>query len=186
MAMQLQSGQFVTGSFGFMGKDGYRNAGTLLPGSPVASQAFNIMSGVSGLGAIFEGGTNMTGSFVKSLSLQLDNKLRARDGLFNLGAVSIGSGTLEVSGSMEVYLADGSLYDKFLAVTPTSIQVRMVDPSGNGYVIQLPNVNFKDAKVQAGAKDQDAMITLPFDSTLDSSSGSTGKTIIIDRVGVAG
>jgi hypothetical protein len=185
-ALGAQSGQFVTGSFGFMGKDAVRNVTTQLPGSPAASQNYNIMSGVSNLGAFYEGGVALTGTFIKSFSMQLDNKLRARDGLFNLGAVSIGSGTLDMTGSMDVYLADGSLYDKFLNVVATSAQVRFVDPQGNGYVFQLPNLNFKDAKVQAGAKDQDAMITLPFDATLDPASGSTGKTLIIDRVGVAG
>jgi hypothetical protein len=186
MSLAMQSGSFVTGAFGLMGKDGVRNAATQMPGSPVASQTFNVMSAVSGIGNIMEGGSNLTGTFIKSLNMQIDNKLRARDAIGNLGAVSVGSGTLEVTGTMEVYLADGTLYDKFQNVTASSINVRVVDPAGNGYVIQIPNINYKDAKVQAGSKDQDAMISLPFDATLDSSTGSTGKTLIIDRVGIAG
>jgi hypothetical protein len=185
MSLSFQSGQFVTGSFGFMGKDAVRNAATQLPGSPIASETYNIMSAVNGVGQIMEGGSLLTGTFIKKLDLTIDNKLRGRDAIGSLGNVSIGSGTLEVSGSMDIYLADGSIYDKMVNNTASSLSVRMKDPSGNGYVIQFPQLFYKDAKVNAGGQDQDAMLTLPFECVLDPASGSTGKTILIDRCGAA-
>lgn len=182
LSMGLQSGQIASGSFGFMGKDCVRAGATQLPGSPTASQTYDVMSAVSGVGQIMEGGSLLTSTFIKSLSFDLDNKLRGRDAIGTLGAVSIGSGTIEMMGTMDVYLADGTLYDKFVANTASSLQLRVVDGAGNGYAIQLPKVKYKDAKVVAGSIDQDAMVTLPFEAVRDP---TTGKTVILDRFGAA-
>lgn len=182
LSMGLQSGQIVNGSFSFIGKDSVRGSSTQLPGTAVASQEYEPMNAVSGVGDILENGSAITGTFVKDLSLALDNKLRSRDAVGNLGPVSIGAGTLALTGTLDVYLADGTLYDKFTNNTSTSISFRVVDPSGNGYVVTLPAVRYGDAKVNAGGMDQDAMISLPFTAIRDV---SHLKTIFIDRVGVA-
>ncbi len=182
LAQSMQSGQRVTGSFEFLGKDSVRAAATTLPGTPVASTAYDGINAVRGVGNILEGGAVLTSTFIKSLDWGIDNMLRGRDAIGNLGNVSIGSGTLDVSGSMTVYLADGTLYDKFVNNTASSLSFRMVDPAGNGYIVTLPRVEYKDAKVQAGSINQDAMIQLPWEANMDSVSG---KTILVDRVGAA-
>lgn len=181
MSMSYQSGNIVTGSFDFTGKDSVRSGATQLPGSPVASRNFDIMNAVSGVGNILENGSPLTGTFIKSLKFDVDNKLRARDAIGTLGAVSIGAGTLEVKGEMEIYLADGTLYDKFINNTASSITWSSKDNAGNGYVNQFPKVKFSDAKVNSGSLDQDAMLSVPFTALMDP---VTGKTMIIDRLGV--
>lgn len=182
LEMGFQSGQIVSGSFGFQGKDAVRAGATQLPGAPVASSAYEIMNAVSGVGQILENGAVITGTFIKGISLSLNNSLRARDAIGVLGAASIGTGTIAMSGTLEVYLADGTLYDKFLANTPSSISAVVQDAAGNGYVVTLPRLKYGDAKVNAGALDQDAMLSLPFEGLRDPASGST---ILIDRAGAA-
>lgn len=182
LEMGFQSGAIVAGSFGFMGKDAVRAGATQLFGAPIASLTHDIMNAVSGVGNIIEGGSPLTSTFISSLSLSLNNALRARQAVGNLGAVSIGSGSIALTGTMEVYLADGTLFDKFMNNTPSSINIRVSDASGNGYVISLPRVKYGDAKVNAGSLDQDAMLSLPFEGLMDPTSG---KMIFIDRGGVA-
>jgi hypothetical protein len=114
------------------------------------------------------------------LSLDLDNALRAQDAIGTLGAVGIGSGTCMVSGSMEIYLADGVLYDKFVANTETSLSWSAVDTAGNGYVFTLPKVKFSDAKITGGALNSDAMLSVSFTGLMDP---VLLKTLVIDRVG---
>lgn len=180
LSMSFASGSIVTGSFDFLGKDSVRADATQLPGTPVASQTYDVMNAVSGVGNILENGSAISGTFIKSLKFDLDNKLRGRDAIGTLGSVSIGPGTLAVEGDMEVYLADGTLYDKFINNTATSITWSAKDGSGNGYVLQFPKVKFKDAKVQAGGLDQDVMLSVPFTALMDA---TTGKTILVDRLG---
>lgn len=180
LSLSFQSGSIVNGSVDFMGKDCVRAGATGMPGVAVASTAFAVMNAVSGVGNIYEGGAALAGTFIKSLTLDVDNKLRGRTAIGTLGNVSIGAGAIEAVGTMEVYLADGTLYDKFINNTASSLILRASDAAGNGYVITLPKLKYKDAKVNAGGEDQDAMISLPFEGLMDTVSG---KTILIDRVG---
>lgn len=182
MSLSLQSGSIVTGAFDFMGKDCVRLGATQMPGAPVASKAFEMMNAVSGVGNILEGGVALAGTFIKKLDFGIDNSLRGRDAIGTLGAVSIGSGTIDLQGSIEVYLADGTLYDKFTNNVSTSLSFRIADAAGNGYIVTLPHVEYKDAAVNAGAINQDAMLAMPWEALMDP---VTGKTIIVDRVGVA-
>lgn len=184
MNLKFASGSLTSGSMEFMGKDSVRATVTAMPAAAAASQAFDVQNGVSGMTWILEGGSVLSGTFIKSLELNIDNTLRGRDAIGTLGNVSIGAGTFNVSGTLEVYLADGTLYDKFINSTVTSLQFSTQDGAGNGYVFQIPQVKFGDAKVTAGGKDQDIMLSIPYTGLADfgSQGAVTGKTLIIDRV----
>jgi hypothetical protein len=99
-----------------------------------------------------------------------------------MNAVVVGTGTLQVSGTMEVYLADGAMWDKFRNNTSSALSLRATDGAGNGYVITLPKIKYGDAKINAGSIDQDLMLSMPFTAIMDPVSS---KTIIIDRAGIA-
>lgn len=183
MDLKFAAGSVVGGTFGFMGKDAVRKDGaTWLPGAPIASKAFDVMNAVSGVGNVMEGGAVLTGTYIKSVDLSIDNSLRAQTAIGTLGSVGIGTGTLQVSGTMEVYLADGSMWDKFRNNTASSLSLRATDGAGNGYVITLPKLKYGDAKVNAGSIDQDVMLSMPFTAIMDPSSN---KTILIDRAGAS-
>ena len=182
LSLSFQSGSIVTGSLDFMGKDSVRGTVTGMPGSPVASAAYDVVNAVTGVGSLMENGVAMSGTFIKSLKLDIDNKLRGQDAIGVYGYAGIAPGTLAVSGEMEVYLSDGALYDKFVNNTVSSVNWTMKDGSGNGYAIALPKIKYSDAKVQAGGLDQDVMLSLPFTALMDS---VTGKSVILDRFGAA-
>jgi hypothetical protein len=177
-SFSFQSGAIVTGSFDFIGKDSVTGTTTTLPGTPIASQTKDVMNAVTGVGAILENGAPLTSTFIKSLKFDIDNKLRGQTAIGTFGNVAIGSGTLECKGELEVYLKDGTMYDKFVNNTATSISWESSDPAGNKYKFEFLKVKFNDAKVQAGGLDQDVMLTMPFTCLMDS---VTGKTLRITR-----
>jgi hypothetical protein len=179
MSMNFQSGSIVTGAFGFIGKDSVRGAVTTLPGSPAASQTGDVMNAVAGVGNVYEGGSALTGTFIKSLSLDLNNNLRGQSAIGTLGNAGIAPGSIELTGTMEVYLADGTLYDKFIANTASSLGWTVQDGAGQGYGFNLPKVKYSDAKVTAGSLNQDVMLSLPFRALMDA---TTGVTMIVDRM----
>jgi hypothetical protein len=181
LSLSFASGALVNGSIEFMGKDAVRSGVTSLPGTSVASKTYDITNAVSGVGNVLENGVPLTNTFIKSVKLDIMNNLRARDGIGVLGAVSIGSGEFDVQGTLEIYLADGTLYDKFINNQSTSLQFSVQDGSGNGYAFNVPKLKFRNAKVNAGSKDQDVMLSVPFDGLLDP---VTGSMLIIDRFGV--
>lgn len=182
LSLSLASGSAVTGSFDFMGKDQLVAGVTALPGTAVVSKTYDVMNCVTGVGNVLEGGAPLTGTFIKSLTLDVDNKLRGRDAIGVLGNVDIGAGALSVSGKMSVYFANTVLYEKFLNSTRTSLNFRVYDPSGNGYIFTLPSVKFSAGDIKAGTKEADSMVEMTFEGLMDP---TFQKMIYIDRVGVA-
>ena len=186
MDVSVSSGALSSIMFDFMGKSATRAAATQLPGTPIASYAYDIHSGVAGATCqLWEGGAPITNTFVKSISLSYDNSLRSQGAVCTVGAVSIGSGTIQVSGNMSVYFADGALFDKFKANTNSSIIFSSVDGAGNGYIFTIPAVNISSWKTNASAKDQDMMIDLQFIGLRDATNAipALQKAIFVDRVG---
>jgi hypothetical protein len=175
------------GTFTFLGKDMLRNVVTQLPGAPVASNTYDIQNGVKGIGQLWEGGAPITSTSIKSLSLDVDSGLRAQDAAGSLGLVGIGIGTFMVKGTLTVYFANGSLYDKFLADQYTSLIVSTQDSASNGYVLTLPRVMLTTGKVVAGSKDTDVMAVFDYVAYADMQNANAAlrKTLIIDRVGDA-
>lgn len=187
LTLNFVAAGLTDGSFEFMGKSAVRGVTTIMPGTAADSRTFEIQSGATGVGQLWEAGVPLATTFVKSLNLSVDNVQRSQEAIGNFGYVGIGSGTLKVTASMEVYFADGTLYDKFLANTYTSIVVATQDPAGNGYVLTLPRVNLMSSKIVAGSKDQDLMASFELQALADDANSIVAlrKTLFLDRVGAA-
>jgi hypothetical protein len=192
MSVGVSSGSLSTISFDFMGKDATIAASdgitTQLPGTAVASYSYDIHSGVTGASCVlWEGGLPITGTFVKSISMDFDNTLRSQEAICTLGAISIGSGTISISGSMSVYFADLALFTKFKNNTNSSIIFSSIDTAGNGYVFTIPVANISTWKTNASGKDTDMMVDIQFIGLRDAANAvpALQKAIFIDRIGVA-
>lgn len=180
MSLKLEVGSIITGSFGFIGMAHDISATTVLPGSPVASQSLEVMNAVTDVGMVMENGSNLltSGSFIKSVSLDVNNNLRAQKSVGVYGNSGVGTGELAVSGSMEVYFTDATYYRKWLDGTNTNLAIGMADAAGNGYLIELDKVKFKDGGLGGFGKDSDVMLSLPFDAFYNA---ATGRGIRVTR-----
>ncbi len=189
LKLSISSGSLSTMEFAFMGRDAVAANATTLPGVPVASQAFPIMSGVSGTAcALWAKGAPLAGTFVNSISLSYDNTLRAQSAICSLGSIGIGSGTINVTADLEVYFATGrAFYDEFLSNTDMEIAFTAFDTQGNGYVFTLPKANISSYSISAGGKDQDLMASISVTGLLDlgNADAALRKVMFIDRVGAA-
>lgn len=180
LSLKLEVGSIITGSANFTGMSHGISATTVLPGSPVASQSLDPMNAVTDVGMVMENGSNLltAGSFIKSVNLDINNNLRAQKAVGVYGNSGIGSGELAVSGSMEVYFTDATYYQKWLDGTTTSLVIGMADQLGNGYLVEMDKVKFKDGGLNIGGKDSDVMLSLPFDAFYNA---GTGRGIRITR-----
>ena len=180
MSLKLDVGSIITGSFDFMGMSHGISATSVLPGSLVASQSLDPMNAVTDVGMVMENGSNLltAGSFIKSLSLEINNNLRAQKSIGVFGNSGVGVGELAVSGTLEVYFQDATYYNKWLAGTQTSLAIGMADAAGNGYLFEMDKVKFKDGGLNPGGKDGDSMLSLPFDAFYNA---GTGRGIRITR-----
>lgn len=179
--------QLTEATFTFLGKAAVRAATTGLPGTTAASNTYDIHNGVAGIGNLWEGGAPLTSTSIKSMTVEIDSGLRAQEALGTKGLVGIGIGTIAVKGTLEVYFANGTLYDKFSSDTYSSLAVSTQDSAGNGYVITIPKLLLTSAKIDAGSKNSDLMASFQYEAVADRGNAVAAlqKTVIIDRVGAA-
>lgn len=181
-SQSYQPGSIITQSFEFMGKDALPMAtGSALPGSRTASLAYAPVNAVSHLGNIYEGGALLTSTYVRSLTLRTANNIEMLKAIGNFGPVGFRLGEFNVRLSAEFYLADASLYNKFINNTSTSFSYRVTDSAGNAYVVTLPNMDYATGQRPNPGRNNSIILTMEGEGLED----SNGVAIIIDRCGAA-
>ena len=187
MDLNFSTGSILTGSFGTIGKDVLRDDATQFGSAADASNAHGIASAVTGVGSILvrnaAGTSILGGAYINSATMTINGALRAQKAIGNLGAIGIGQGTFEMTGSLEIYLKTGSIYDAALADQKISVVIPTKDPLGNGYAFTFANVKLGVPDVSAGSKDQDVLMSVPFTAVAPNT--STDRMIAIDRYGDA-
>lgn len=185
-ATEFASSSMTEGTFTLLGKDMVRTGASTLTGPLTDSKTYDIQNGVKGVGKLWENGAPTAGK-IKKMSFDIDSGLRAQDALGEMGLVGVGLGTFVVKGSLEVYFADGALFDKFLNDTYTSIILSTYDTAGNGYVITLPRVQLTKATVMAGSKNSDLMASFEYTAYKDVNNAvpALRATMFMDRFGAA-
>ena len=113
--------------------------------------------------------------------------MRSQEAVCELGAVGIGSGTVELTGSLEVYFANGALFDKFQNNENIEFVLSTLDNAGNGYVITIPKANLSSLSTSAGGLDQDMVLSIEIEGLRDlaNTDPTLRQIIFIDRVGAA-
>ncbi len=186
-SLKFASGSLLEGSFSFMGKDAVCTSVTNLPGSPVASQTYGIQNAVTGVGQLWEGGSPLVSTYIKSLDLSFDNNLRNQGAIGTLGPVGIGVGDFASTGSFQAYFANSALFNKFRNDVYTSLCVSCQDSAGNGYVFTFPRIMLMSCKVTASGKNGDVMADFAFSSFADDANAVAAlrKSVFLDRIGNA-
>lgn len=188
MSLNVASGSLSSVSFDFMGKSAIENTATNLPGSVQSAPTYDIHSGVSGAtNAIWLDGAPVTGTYVKSVTLDFDNALRSQEAIGTLGAVGVGSGTINCTLSMQVYFANKDLFTKFRTNAAISVMFGSSDAAGNGYMFSVPVGNLSSWKSNAGSKDNDMMVDISVTALSDDSNAVVAlrKLLFVDRFGAA-
>ena len=182
LSLNLATGALLTGSLDFMGSDSIRGDVTQFSSAADDAETFGIMNAVTGVGRILLDGAPLVGTFVKSATVEINGNLRGQTAIGVLGNVGIGTGTFDIGGTLEFYLNDGSIYDQALANTAVSIEFPISDVLNNGYAFVFNNCKLGVPTVQAGSKDADVMLSVPFTAIAPTNSD---KMIYIDRFGTA-
>ena len=158
LALNAALNAMITGSMGFIGSREESLAASGGTGYDAAATG-EVMNGVDDIAGLLENEVSVN---AQSLGLNLANNLRAREKLGHLGAFDMGTGTVNVTGTLEAYFESATMFDKYLDYTATSLSLVLLDGAGNAYVIELPNVRFTDGSRQAGAQNQDVLANLSF------------------------
>jgi len=174
MSLSLQAGSIITGSASLQGKTVTVGEATLTSASPLAASATDVMNSINNVGTLTEGGSTLSDQ-VMSLSLQASNNLRTTQAIGTLGAARIGLGQFVVTGSMSVYFANKTLFEKFINGTVSALSFRTSDAAGNYYQFDLPSIEYTSGTVLAGSANADVMAELGFQAKFNASEAATMK-----------
>lgn len=160
MSLAISAENIITGSFGIIGKK--ETSETASFGSGYDAQGTDpIMNGIDHVLKVIEGGTEMDAT---SWSFQLNNNLRGRTQISDLGQVSVGSGTCECSGTLQAYFTTAAIMNKYLGFTATSLAIIVYDGT-KGYVIEFPNIRFTNGQRTGGGLNQDIIADLTWSAS---------------------
>jgi hypothetical protein len=116
-------------------------------------------------------------NWARSIELSLNNNLRMIDAVDSLAAVDIGSGSQDVTLRLSCYFGDNSLYGKIMAMTPTSLNWRVVRGT-QALVFQAPRVTPMGGNPNAGGRNQDVVVDIALQASRDT---LLGAQIALDR-----
>jgi hypothetical protein len=185
--VSAQSSSILTGSFDFMGQTSEiyhdTDGGTAGDGSESDSSKLsivgdNIMNAVSHVGTIRMDGENVnvtsgTGVYFQSLDFTLSNNLRGVQAIGKMGNVSVSPGQLSVTGNMNAYFQDDTMYEKFVEGNEFSLSYEVVDENGDAYVFFFPRVAVATSTMSAGGNDQDLIENMTWQALMSSDYDST-------------
>ena len=169
MNLSLTSRQIVTGSFTLMGEQG-PIAGTTVAGSSVVAPTRSVYDASNNVASLVEAGSAMT-TPITSLQLSILANLRSQPAVAERYPIGIGLGTLEVTGSMEAYFQNVTMWNKFYNHTNTSLHFRLTDASSRHVLVTIPKLFFSEGDISTSGQNADVFVPLPLRASYDSTAG---------------
>lgn len=167
-SLNIQTEAIVTGTFRFLGKQGYLATATV-SGSLTNPSANDSMSASLNVGSIVEGGVALS-TALKSITVDLNNNPRALTGVGQVGAIGVSLGSLALTGRVEAFFEDQTLLTKVFNHTSSSLEFRFTDPQGNVFVFTLAQLKWSGNPPTPGI-DQDVMLPLDYSCEREPTAG---------------
>ncbi len=191
MSLSATSQAIVTLGFSFAGKDAFFSengdpadvpdqlpavdaAGRVDSAVTVTGGSVNVLNSSSNVARIARGGVAITGSnFVLEATLEIANNLRQLQAVGFLGSVAIGSGTFDVTGSLNTYFDDADLARQVIDNAETSFDLRFVDDDSHTILIDAPRIKFSEGAPEVPGRNDDVTINLGYQAIRDAAKGYT-------------
>lgn len=142
----------------------------------LASHDGDILNGTSNMGTI-QGTAGTYSEKLRLINFTVNNMLRGKDALAELGNFEVGLGTFDVKGNISAYFADNTLYQALIAHDNNSIGFTLQDSAGNVIAFTFPRIKWGTGNPNASAINTDIMLDIDFTAIRDP---STGVTMIVD------
>lgn len=181
MSFEMNSQDIMKAGMSFMGSQATIGTTRFASATTVATTTNDVLNTSNHVGSIREGGSAVSGpNYVTAVKFSIDNNLRMQNAIGQAGAVGIGVGRANISGSMSTYFGSSSLLSKLRNNTATSYDFRLNDPSGTkAYIFDMPRIKFSGGNPEVSGVDTDIMIELGFTAIRHS---TLGYTIQVQRV----
>ena len=166
--LNLSTRSILTTSFNFIALNGAMTETQFSGATTPAANTNDVMNAVSNVSAItFDGDPGGVTYSFNGLNIQIANNVRGQEAVGTLGFIGVVGGRCEISGSLELYFENSSLYDKFVAATAFQLTFMVADGAGNRYIVNIPRAKMTSAEIVAGGSDEDIFVSAEFDAILN-------------------
>lgn len=175
LSLAWQKGAVMNGSFGFVGAREV-SASSTAAASTIAATSTDVLNNIDDVLYVAEGISSSAANDLRitGFSLQLQNNLRALTEIGALGATGMGTGAVDVTGTLTAYFKNKTLMDKYLNFAQSSLAiVTRRSGSAAGWVFDMPRVRFTSAQRVAGGQSQDIIAELQFTSYRNATEDTT-------------
>ena len=172
LAIDAKTQDIATYTKSYIGKDAFlpspmaRIAGS----TDVAAPTYGVLNTSSNVGRIGFDGSTITGpNFVMGATINVNNNIRGQKAIGSIGAVGTGNGEFTVTGSLNTYFGDPTIYQKVINNTKTSFDIRFGRTDGNreSLLIDLPSIKLSGGAPSVSGKNADVMIDGEFTAFMD-------------------
>lgn len=164
--LDFQTGQILTGKFSVMGLGATIGLSQVAGATSVAAPTKAVLNSVSNIISIKEDGVTST-SFFNKMTMSLNNNLRAQKAIGSLAAIGIALGKIDLTGTIEAYFENKTMYEKYLNATTFALQLTLEDAEPNELIITLPACKFESGQIVSGGLDQDIMFSGTWRAIMD-------------------
>ena len=163
--LTAEGNDVVTNSFDIVGYQ--ETSRTATPYTGTASSQLNSMTAIDGVQFVRENATDIDAT---GFSFTVTNNIRKRYKLGTFGADAFKQGDFVVTGTLQAYFENETMFNKYLNNTSTSLSLCVSDEAGsrgNAFVFDFPNVEFTSGQRVAGGRNQDIIADLSWQAIYD-------------------
>lgn len=167
--LTISPAAIVNGTVSFMGKSASTSASALSGSTYATAPTHDVLNASSDIGRIAENGTVVSDpNYVLEAQITINNNLRQKPAVGQLGSVDIGAGELNISGNLNTYFGDTTLLTKLLNNTATSLDMRFFDNSSDNrtILIDIPRLKFSSGFPEVPGKNQEIPLNMGFQAYL--------------------
>ena len=173
----------ITDTITFIGADatpmsGVRQVGAvdLIPGTGT------VLNSSTAVPLLLENGAQVTDpNFINSFTLSMDNAKRSQDAVGVLGAAGIGTGRINVTGTLNTYFGSPVLYNKVISNAVSSVTIAFNDlVTARSEIYDVPKLKFSSGAPEVSGVDTDIFVPLAFQALRDVTNGRD-YTILCSR-----
>lgn len=178
LAIEAKQQDIATYTKNYIGCDAYLPSpmARVSGSTDVAAPTYGVLNTSTNVGRLGFDGSVITGpNYVLQATININNNLRAQKAIGSIGAVGIGNGEFTVSGSLQTYFGDPSIYQKIVNNTLTSYDQRVGRSDGNreAIVMDLPAIKMAGGSPAVSGKNQDVVIDGTFTAIRHATLGYT-------------
>lgn len=170
-------GDIVTMTLGWLGSKEKSATATIGDGSNTAASTTTAMNAVDNVIKIHEG-SGATGDIcAQNLTFTLNNNHRPKEKVGTLGAFEIGKGSIELSGTLQLYFNDKAQMDSYRNFTTSNIATRFKDASNNVYILDIPEIKYTGGRQVAGGINTDIIADMSWQAKRDATENVTIRIV---------